>query len=339
MKSLCCIVLSMISLHTFSQNAVMKFFPAAAVPNGGSENVQKLIGGYIKPLQEDFGNVLCNGWFTTPVLHKRWGFDLNATVTTVSINSDVKTFTVPPLTGLSSTGVNPIPTAYGSDVRPTFRYTDGANSGLIFQGADGANLTKDLPIGSLAVPTLQAGLGVFKDTDLRIRYSPKVTMFGVEFGNWGFALMHDFKRFLPFFIEKSLSLSLFAGYSKMKVTTDLSGVYSGSGQQGTASTSGVTTQVLIGKEFKVLTLFAGLGYNFVKSDYDINGTYNVTSTGSEPLINPVTLTNPFSDTYSKNSFRSTAGVRLRLGPITLNSDYTLLSKRSLFTAGFGITVR
>jgi hypothetical protein len=323
-----------------AQNAVLKFFPAAAVPTGGNANVHDLIKGYIGPLQEDFGMAICNGWFTTPVLHKRWGFDFNATVTTVTVNSSAKSFQAPALSGLSSTGVNPLPSAYGeSGTFPTFTYSAGANSGMTFRGPDGANVTKDLPIGSLAIPTLQAGLGVFKDTDLRVRFSPAVNLYGVEFKNWGVAAMHDFKRFLPFFIEKSVSLSLFAGYSQMTVSTDLSGIYAGSGQQGIAKSSGITTQVLIGKEFKFFTLFAGVGYNFVKSNYEINGSYNVTTADGNLLTSPVMLNNPFSDSHSASSVRSTAGMRLRLGPVTINGDYTFLNTRSLLTAGFGFTIR
>src|SRR6476620_4727130 len=118
-----------------AQNAVVKFFPAAAVPTGGNANVHDLIKGYITPLQQDFGMAICNGWFTTPVLHKRWGFDLNATVTTVTVNSAAKSFSVPALSGLSSTGVNPLPSAYGeSGTFPTFTYTAGPNSGETFKG-------------------------------------------------------------------------------------------------------------------------------------------------------------------------------------------------------------
>lgn len=325
-----------------AQNDVLKYLPAAAVPSGGQANLQNLLSGYLSPIAEDFGMIVNNGWFTTPVAHKRWGFDINVTMTVVSVNSSAKTFAAPALSGINYTGSGPLPTAYGDEgVFPRFTYSAGPNTGTVFEGPDGAGVTEDLPIGSLAIPTVQMGLGVLPGTDLRIRFSPAMTINGVEVGNWGVGVLHDFKRLIPAFVEKDISMSLFAGYTRMTATTELTGVYSGSGQEGIATGTGLTAQLLFGKEFKkFFTLYVGGGYNRATTDYEINGTYVVDATGDgTPLAAPVTLTDPFNNEFSRSSFRFTSGMRFRAGPVTLNGEFTALSGRNLITAGFGFVIK
>ena len=333
-------------------NGITKFFPAGAVPTGGAANVQTLVSGYISPIGEDFGKLGNTGWYSTADTHQKFGFDLSVTMNTVFAKSEQKTFSPGALSGLSYDGTIPpgdkAPTAYGAEsVLPKFTYTAGNNSiipNTFFLGPGGGNVTKDVPIGSLVVPTLQAGIGLFKSTDLKIRYTPAVTFSGTELTNWGVGLKHDLKQHIPGIKMSPFSLALFLAYSEMTATTDLSGVYSGSGQKGLGKTTGFTAQVLASKSFAVLTLYVGLGYNSSTTNYAINGTYNVTSRDAGggamvPLLTPVTLTNPFSQDYSVSGFRGTGGLRLKFGPIALNGDYTLANGTGIMSLGFGVTVR
>ncbi|MFM7487618.1 MAG: DUF6588 family protein [Cytophagales bacterium] len=324
-----------------AQKNIAKFFPLAAVPSGGETNLQNVVTGYIQPIAEDYGQVANNGWYTTASVHKRWGFDFNVTVSTISVQSKSETFAAPVLAGVSYLGgTTPLQTAYGKEgVFPSFQYTTGSNSQIIFRGADGAEPGKDLPIGSLAVPNMQLGLGIFQGTELRLRFTPAIKIKDTELGNWGVGIVHDIKQHIPGWNELPFSLSLFAGYMQSKATTSLSGFYSGSGQEGIAQSSSYTAQLLIGKDMKVLSLYAAVGYNGANTDFKINGTYVVNTTDSgEQLKSPVTLNNPFTDSYSTASVRATAGIRLKFGPITLNTDYTRVSAQNIIAAGFGITV-
>ncbi|MEJ0056476.1 MAG: DUF6588 family protein [Bacteroidota bacterium] len=54
---------------------------------------------------------------------------------------------------------------------------------------------------------------------------------------------------------------------------------------------------------------------------------------------PVTLKDPFHQDFTTSGFRATGGIRLKFGPVALNSDYTLLSSKGMLTAGFGFTFR
>lgn len=333
-----------------------RFFPAAAVSSGGSANLQYLVGGYIAPTAEDFGSLLNSGWYHTAENHKRFGFDLNVTVSTIFIGSESKYFNVDntKLTGVgylgTTLGTQPMATAYGPEGEvPTFTFNGGPNAGLGFNGPGGGNISKDIPIGSLAVPTIQGGIGLFANTDIRFRFTPAVTVNNTEVKNWGVGLLHDIKQHIAGMKELPFSLSLFLAYSNMTTTTSLGGLYqtaagSGSfaGQEGVGETTAFTAQVLISKSIPVLTFYGGLGYNSSSTTFSVKGDYYVdrsfTSLGEVPL-SPVSIKDPFKQEYSNNGIRFTGGIRFKFGPVLLNGDYTFFKGEGLLSTGLGFTVR
>jgi hypothetical protein len=332
-------------------NQITKFFPAAAVPTGGAANVQALVSGYITPIGEDLGALGNNGWYSTAATHQKFGFDISVTMNTVFAKSEQKTFSPGALSGLSYDGTIPpgdkAPTAYGAEtVLPKFTYTAGPNSiipNTFFLGPGGGNVSKDIPIGSLAIPTLQVGLGLFANTDLKLRYTPTTKINGTELNNWGVGLKHDIKQHFSGIKMAPFSLALLLAYSQMTATTDLSGYYTGSGQNGKGQTNGFTAQILASKSLAVVTFYVGLGYNSSTTTYSINGVYNVDKAdagpGAYPLVSPVTLTNPYKQDFTLSGFRGTGGMTLKFGPVALNGDYTLLNGKGLMSLGFGLTFR
>jgi hypothetical protein len=346
MKKLAILFLIPACSPAFGQKDIAKFFPAAAAP-GNVNNVQQLVSGYISPIAEDFGSLMNNGWYNTAATHKKFGFDFSVTMNTIAAKSDAKFFTVPSLTGVSyngtlpSTATDKAPTAYGPKGKvPSFAYTSGANNGIPFFGPDGGNITEDVPIGSMVVPTMQLGVGLFGNTDLRIRYTPAITISDTELSNWGVGVHHDIKQHIPGIKELPFSLSLFLAYSSLKASTNLSGRYTGTGQEGLGETTGFTGQVLISKSLAVVTFYGGIGFNSSSTTYSIKGSYVVDRTDAGFLLpSPVNLTNPYKQDFKVSGFRATGGMRLKLGPIIMNGDYSLVNAKGLFTAGFGFTVR
>jgi hypothetical protein len=324
MKKLLFVLLVLIYNVAIGQSGIAKFFPAAA-PNGNGNNVQQLVSGYVSPIAEDFGSLMNNGWYNTAATHKKFGFDFS-----VTMNG-----TVPASTS------DKAPTAYGpKGVVPSFAFNSGPNNGIPFFGPDGGNISKDVPIGSLAVPTMQIGVGLFGNTDVRIRYTPNIKISGTELSNWGVGIHHDIKQHIPGLKELPFSLSLLLAYSQLTASTDLSGLYTGSNQEGVGETKGYTGQILISKSLAVVTFYGGIGFNSATTTYSIKGTYTVDKTAEGiPLISSVNLTNPYKQDFKSNGFRATGGMRLKLGPIIMNGDYTLVNAKGLFTAGFGFTVR
>ncbi|MBL7855423.1 MAG: hypothetical protein JNL17_13555 [Cyclobacteriaceae bacterium] len=337
-----------------AQKAVTRYFPAAATPSNGNENLQALLSAYLQPIMEDYGSVLNSGWVNTAATHKRFGFDLSITMNTITAKSSSNYFVPPNTPGLvfqaTTANNDQAPTAYGpTGEYPRFSFTGtpgpGSNAGLQFLGADGASISEDIPVGSIMVPTIQGGLGLFASTDIRFRFTPNVTISGTELGNWGLGIHHDIKQHFGPLKELPFSLSVFAGYSQLKATTDLSGVYSGTDQMGEAKTTSITARLLISKKLAIFTFYGGVGYNSATTNFDIKGTYlvdrgqGIGGSPDVPLVQTVTLNNPFSQEFKSSGVSFTGGLRLNLGPVTLNGDYSLLNAEGLLTAGFGFTVR
>lgn len=334
---------------------IARFFPVAAVPTGGDANLKYLVGGYIAPLAEDLGSLLNGGWYNTAENHKRWGFDLSVTMSTVFINSSSQYFNInnTELSGVGYTGTSmgnqPMPTAYGPETEvPVFSINSGLNAGQTFAGPGGGNISKDIPIGSMAVPTIQGGIGLFANTDLRFRFSPGTTINNTEMKNWGVGVLHDIKQHIPGLKELPFSLSLGLAYSSMTTTTNMDGLYetaagSGSyaGQQGVSESTAFNAQVLISKSIPVLTFYGGIGYNTSSTNFKVKGSYYIDRTlpSGLPLVAPITLTDPFAGDYSSSGFRFTGGMRLKFGPIFLNGDYTFFKSQGFLSLGFGATVR
>jgi hypothetical protein len=67
---------------------------------------------------------------------------------------------------------------------------------------------------------------------------------------------------------------------------------------------------------------------------DVTGSYDI---GATPIGN-LTLVDPVSIDLRESSFRSTLGMRLKLGVLTLHGDYTI-QKRKVFSTGVGISFR
>jgi hypothetical protein len=92
-------------------------------------------------------------------------------------------------------------------------------------------------------------------------------------------------------------------------------------------------QALISKKIAIVTFYGGVGYATIKTDTDIVGSYQVTYQGTT-----VTYNNPVALQFKNNSLRLTGGFRLNLGPVYLNTDYTVQEYGTL-SVGIGATVR
>ncbi len=353
--------ITIVSVASAQPKNLAKFFPLAAVNNSstaGQANLHYIINGYVGPLAEDLGGVASGGWYNTAENHKRFGFDLCVNMTTIFAPSSSQAFPVDNAqlseVGFlgTTTGSGQMATAYGAELdEPTFSYNGGPNfpATPVFSGPGGGNLVKEIPIGSMAIPTIQAGLGLFANTDLRFRFTPGIAIGETKVDMWGAGLMHDIKQHIAGLKELPFSLSLMLAYTNLKTATNMGGLYqntagNNAGQEGVAETTAFTAQVLISKQIPVLTFYGGIGYNSGNTTFKINGNYVVDSAylpagGTDTLDTPVTLNDPFSNEYSTSGFRFTGGIRFKFGPIFLNSDYTFYKGAGLLTLGFGATVR
>jgi hypothetical protein len=222
-----------------------------------------------------------------------------------------------------------VPTIFGPAKSPTYQHVD---TGQTFLGPEGVDLEDAIKIAkALPVPMYQLGIGLPKNFDLKVRFTPTVTTQDLRFNLFGIGIMHDIKQYIPGIKALPFDLSVFAGYTKMKAELKID-ASAGANQKGVLEFNSTTIQALISKKISVLTFYGGLGYDFGSSNLDMKGTYDLDDDGVADATDPVALD------FSTSGFRATGGLRLKLAVFTFHGDYTLGQYNAL-NVGFGINVR
>ncbi len=303
---------------------------------GSQADANYLAQGYLTPVLNAIGSGLNQGWANTAATHKKFGFDLTLSVSSIQFPSDDSFYKVDnsKLTTLNliSPADGNAPTFVGSDVAPTYRYKDPSTGteipGSDFQGPAGINL-KDIPLGGLPLPMVNIGIGIPVVGDVKVRWA-SVNSAGAKVNLLGFAIQHDIKQHIPGIKEVPFDLSALIGYTTFNSEVSFDAA-NNPNQKGQADFSATTIQALIGKKFSVLSLYGGIGYNFSSGSFKAVGSYPDATTG-------ITLTDPVSISSSVSGPRITGGLRLKLAIFTLHGDYTF-QRYNTITVGFGIAVR
>jgi hypothetical protein len=309
---------------------------------GSLGDARYLLEGYIAPAMNSLGSGLNQGWYNTAKTHKPFGVDLTLTTSLIYIPDSDNFYSVDNTrlqeirllsydgqpVGASASG--DVPTIFGPNKKPLYETLD---SGKDFEGPPGFDLEKTVRIASaLPVPIYHLGIGLPKNFDVKIRFSPTVGFSDFRFNLFGLGVMHDIKQYIPGIKMVPIDLAIFAGYTQMKMEQGLSGTTAGANQEAIAKFKATTVQALISKKLSILTVYGAVGYNFANSSLDMKGSYDLDDDGTPEATDPLSLD------FSTSGPRATAGLRLKLAVITLHADYTLANYNAL-SAGFGIAIR
>ena len=152
----------------------------------------------------------------------------------------------------------------------------------------------------------------------------------------GFGVMHDIKQHIKGIKYLPFDISMLVAYTNVKGLTSLENTYAKPTNDTRAQEMSYTMnawliQALISKKLAIFTFYGGVGYNAVKTSSDVTGSYVIPGY-QQPFKDPVSLS------FKNSSFRLTGGMRLNLGPIYLNGDYTL-QEYSTVSVGLGVTVK
>lgn len=388
-KPLLLVILIVSPLIIQAQKALVQYFPA------GIDDANILVDGYLSKMGEAMASGLNSGWYTNGAPHSKLGIEFNVTFNTVFVPSEDEFFATPvsfanaKLIGVqnvdiinkttSPLGTGQIPALYGSKFNfPIFGFQTGhpnefdANNPLLpvqFKGPNGNSLKDIFLINAVVVPTMQLGIGVIANTDLKLRYTPQVKFGNIKFGSWGFGLMHSIKDHIPGLKMVPFGWSILAAYSQLNGEVDLSGQWFSSAaaesagdfnldtgqaaQVGEFKSTAFTIQTIVSKKFSVVTVYGGVGYGFGNTEFDIKGDYYIRQVNQNPIsgLPPVftTLSVPVSikETdanyfntfeYDAKSLRFTTGLRLKMGPITFHGDYTF-QRVNVLSFGLGFSVK
>ncbi|MEM1407878.1 MAG: DUF6588 family protein [Bacteroidota bacterium] len=316
----------------------------------GLEDANILVEGYLAPALRGFGMSLSNGWYNTAAAHKPLGFELIITANAAYV-PDEELFYIP--RNLNNTALifpDQAPTIFGTDdetaiPRYAYTYQEEVNGTLetftgTFDGPEGLNVEDEIGLQAVPVPMVNLGIGIVKNTDLKIRWTPEIDV--GDDGNFkliGFGLLHDIKQHIPGLKRVPFNLSVFVGFTD--VTSEItfeeddpsSGVTTDDGR-ALFDVNTWTFQALASKKFSVLTIYGGLGYNVVNSELDLEGEYVV----FDDFGQSISYVDPISLSFESSGFRATAGLRLKFGVFSLHTDYTFQEYNTL-TVGIGFGFR
>jgi len=313
-------------------------------------DASKLVSAYMTPVVKSLSYGLTGGWYHTAKAHKTAGIDIGFSVNAVFIPTSENYFTpgslgLKTITGFnnSTTGTQQAPTIVGPDDKTTYTssYDPGGGVGpqsVNFNGPGGFDLKKNLGFAALPAPMAQIGIGIIKDTDIKIRYVPQIHSGSSSVSMFGIGVLHDIKQHIPGIKLAPFDLSGFVGFTTLSGNT---GITMSAPANPTSTNGGLNykfnswvIQGIISKKFSVLTLYGGLGWGTIATKVNFTGDYHVTAAPAGSF----TVTNPVSINVSNSSLKLTVGMRLKFGPLYLNGDYTL-QKYNALSVGLGLSFR
>lgn len=305
---------------------------------GGVDDAETFLKGYLQPAPTGFGYGMNGGWYTTARPHKMFGFDVRviATASLVPTSSETFTFNNADYDNIklddSSLSSDQLPTIFGSqklEDRPLLEFSSNGNT-ISSSTLPGSGI-KDA-IGYNIVPSamVQVGLGIFKNTDIKFRFIPKQSQPEYEFSTLGFGIMHDLKQWIPFVKRLPIDVSAIVAWNDVKSKFILNSDQPSSDQAFEFNTKTFMFQIIASKKIAFFTLFGGLGTSSYNSDVNLLGTYSTSQTNT-------TYTDPIKMNYKGSSFRGNVGLNMKLLFLNLSADYAVQEFNTFtVTAGFSI---
>ena len=310
----------------------------------GVEDAQRFSAGYISPAAEGMMYNLSNSWAQSAEVKKPLKFEISIIGNATFVKDEHKTFLLNTneynnLQFRDGSTSKQVATAFGENNPDILVFAEVQN------GFFNEEVEFQLPQGLASVnvnvlPTafLQGRIGVFKATEVKVRYFPKIDREDVKTGLFGVGVQHEISQWFPAEDVFPVAISGLIAYNNLNANYDFTddAIVEGDNQQFDLKMNTWVFQVQASTKLPVFNVYGGLGYVTGKSDFDVLGTYRVR--GGIPLFETTSeFTNPFSVENKISGVRATIGVKLQLGFFGLHADYNL-SEYSTATIGthFGI---
>ena len=305
-----------------------------------SDDASRLLENYLNPVMKGLMSSMNNGWYSTAKTHKKLGFDITigASASFTPDKDQMFQFVADQYNYISvSDGSSSIPTILSKDETETEINVSVPYDGNKFKVGSfkmPGGIAKDLPANATPAPFVQVGLGLPLKTTVKLRFVPKTNFASdVEANLIGVGLQHDLTQYLGIVGKLPFSVSLFGAYTSASVEyaikndalTDRVSVINGSAQ---FKLNTWTVQALGSLDFKIVTVYGGLGYNGGTSSFDIKGdyslSYDIQDSGQNNLsILDETIKDPINLDFKTSGTRATIGARLNLAFFKIFADYTL----------------
>jgi hypothetical protein len=374
MKRIIILTLSLILGIVYTINANSQLSDVTQVLNGGIGDANKLAKAYLNPWGKDFAVSLGNGWFNTAKPHGFLpipGFDITFMGTVTMVPSSEQTFDLKSL-GLSSlqatNNANTItPTIAGKNVSgQSVSFQPVTVNGQKFTPPGSFNLPGGTGVSMVALPIVQAGIGLPFKTEIDARFFPTINIskYG-SLGLWGVGLKHDIKQWIPVISHIPFwDMSLQAAYTSFSLssatstflTPDPSMYYIPANYDLTQyniqavkfNSHAFVANLLVSSDIPIINIYGGLGFSIASSDLKVTGkfpipqlptTTEISSRGGDYRSDINNISNPINANFNGNGLRATIGLRLRLAFFAIHGDMTYASGGTYYTGGLGISFR
>jgi hypothetical protein len=330
----------LVSLTSLSQNNLEDLLAA------GIEDAQRFASGYISPAAEGLVINLSNGWVQSAQVKKPLKFEVQIIGNLTFVSEEKRSFTLNTadynnLFFRDGSTVKQVATAFGENSPEIRVYAVVTDDTGLFQEDVEFNLPQGLASVDMSfLPTafLQARVGVFKGTEVKFRFFPKVDYEDVKSSFWGAGLQHDFTSLLPAEKIWPIHLSAFVGFTSFNGSFDFtdSQIVEGAEQRFEVKLNSWLFQIQASTKLPLINFYGGVGFITGTSDFDVLGTYTVRA-GTPITEVSSTFNDPFSVKNKISGMKATIGTRLQLGFFSIYAEYNA-SEYSTASAGIGFGI-
>ncbi|WP_028376296.1 DUF6588 family protein [Leeuwenhoekiella sp. MAR_2009_132] len=308
-----------------------------AIVKAGRADANTLMGAYIAPAMEGLVYSMSGGWYHTAKTHKQLGFDITIGFNGAIVPSEKEIFSLGSLNFrnqyTASSDLTPTVAGNATPSEVTFNTSEGDVTFTMPEG-----VKDDLPINAVPAPAIQASLGVFKGTDLMVRFVPEVGSDNVKGKLFGAGFKHNIMQYFGPLDNLPLNVAVVGAFTTMNVDYDIQAesTIDGSNQAAEFKLNSYTVQGVASLDFPIVTVYGGLGFTGGKSELNVLGTYEYATNGS--ATNNGTITDPIMLSYNPSSVRASLGARLNLAFFKIFADYTV-QEYSNVSAGIAFSFR
>ena len=332
---------------------------------GGPADAQALFQEYLTPYANIFGADLNAGWYNSAKPHKLGGFDLTVTVNTAWAPPTARTFDAETLN--LSQDATLIPNSEGENIsstiagklnaeNPTLQYNVLGPDGVKYKVAE-FELPKGTGVNMIPLPMGQLTIGLPLGTDVSVRYLPDLPLGEAgTIGLWGVGGRHSIIQHIPA-LKKLPIIDITAQGGYTKLTSSVNIDYDPSkipAQDNTNKSiqwndqklemvaSAWTANIIFSETLPIISFYQGIGVSNSSVNLALKGNFPLPTpdgSGNVVVVQENVMTNPIDlDMENKMGLRLNAGLRLKLGVLTIQFDYTK-ANYSVFTTGLGISFR
>lgn len=296
----------------------------------GIEDAQRFATDYVSPGTEGMIHNVANGWIQSAEVKKPLRFDISLVANIILVKKEQQSFTLNTadynnLKFRDGSTVKEVATAFGENNPEIMVYSEVRN------GDDFTEVEFELPQGLASVNMnilpaafLQARVGLFKGTELKLRYFPKIDQEDVKVGLYGVGLQHEFTSWLPAEKLFPVAISGIVAYTNVGASYDFTNynIVTGTDQRFDLTVNSWLFQVQASTKLPLINFYGGIGYVSGNSEFNVLGVYKVVA-GIPGEEDTDEFQNPFSVESKVSDMRGTLGVNLRLGFFGMHVDYTL----------------